>query len=224
MSRIVSRSKSAHPLPPSTQRQLSMYALAAGAAGVAALAAPQAEANVVYHHVNTRISPGSSYFLDLDHNGVADFAFNNRIALHSMSAVGTFQAGGESSNQIVVSSNGCAAAVAQGTRINSQANFGKVGLSPDMAFFSSTGGVVKNAGCPWTKDEIGYLGLKFSVSGQTHYGWARFKLYWVPLKGISAVLTDYAYENQANTGICVGNKGHGTAIEKGSLADLARGK
>jgi hypothetical protein len=201
-----------------------MYALAAGAASVAALAVPQAEAGVVYSHVNTRISSGSGYLLDLDSNGVADFAFNNRIDLHSMSAVGSFLVGGESSNQVVVSSNGCAAAVGQGTRIDSHANFGKVGLSPEMAFFSSTGGVVKNAGCPWTKNEVSFLGLKFSISGKTHYGWARVKLYWVPSKGINAVLTDYAYESQANTGICVGNKGRGTDVNKGSLADLARGK
>ncbi|HEX8816719.1 MAG TPA: hypothetical protein VF753_14570 [Terriglobales bacterium] len=224
MSRTPSRYKSAHSLSPSTQRQLSMYALAAGAAGVAALAAPQAEATVVYHHVNVRVSAGSTYLLDISHNGVADFAFNNRIALNSMGAAGTFMVGGESSNQLVVSSNGCAAAVGQGTRINSQANFDAIGLSPDMAFFSSTGGVVKNAGCPWTKNEIGFLGLKFSISGQTHYGWARVKLYWVPSKGINAVLTDYAYENEANTGICVGNKGHGTEMLKGTLSDLAKGK
>jgi hypothetical protein len=210
-------------LPPSTQRQLSMYALAAGAAGVAALALPQAEAAVVYNHVNSRIAPGSAYLLDMTGNGVSDFAFDNRIALHTMSALGTLVVGGESINQLVVSSHGCAAAVGQGQRIDSQANFGQTGVSPEMAFFSSTG-AVKNSGCPWAKTESGYLGLKFSIAGKTHYGWARVKVTWAAFQGINATLTDYAYESDANVGICVGNKGHGTEVTKGGLGDLARGK
>jgi hypothetical protein len=197
-----------------------MYALAAGAA---ALALPQAEAAVVYTHANTRISAGSAYLLDINASGVADFALNNRIAIHSASAIGSLLITGESTNQVVVSSHGCAAAVGEGQRINSQANFAQVGLSPELAFFSSTG-AIKNEGCPWTTQPAAYLGLKFSISGKTHYAWARVKVTWDAFKGINAVLEDYAYESQANVGICVGNKGHGTEIVHRTLGDLARGR
>src|SRR5450755_290968 len=65
-------------LSESIGRQLNMYALAAGAAGVGVLALAQSvEAKVVYtatHHV---IGPNHSYRLDLNHDGTTDFRLIN---------------------------------------------------------------------------------------------------------------------------------------------------
>src|SRR5579872_3742663 len=67
-------------LSKSIGHQLNMYALTAGAAGVGTLAiSPPAEARIVYtpaHVVIHRGYPGTA-LLDLNHDGKADFQFNN---------------------------------------------------------------------------------------------------------------------------------------------------
>jgi hypothetical protein len=49
-----------------------------------------------------------------------------------------------------------------------------------------------------------YLGLKFIVGGNTHYGWARLDSYAI---GDSVVVKDYAFEATPNVGILTGNMG-----------------
>ena len=51
-----------------------------------------------------------------------------------------------------------------------------------------------------------YLGLKFVVGGNTHYGWARLDSYAI---GDSIVVKDYAFDATPNTGIMTGNMGAG---------------
>lgn len=59
-----------------------------------------------------------------------------------------------------------------------------------------------------------YLGFKFTVDGQTHYGWARVAVQIkVPLE-ITATLTGYAYETVPNRPIATG-------FTKGSLDEAA---
>ena len=61
-------------LSDSVDRQLNMYALAAGATGVAALAlAYPAEAKVVYTPAHTKVVGGHPVGLDLNHDGIIDF-------------------------------------------------------------------------------------------------------------------------------------------------------
>jgi hypothetical protein len=48
---------------------------------------------------------------------------------------------------------------------------------------------------PWAGGKNGYLGLKFMIDGQVHFGWARVTV----TKHIGeVVLTGYAYETVAN--------------------------
>src|SRR5271166_2871562 len=65
----------------SLQRQLSMYALAATAAGVGMLAFVQpAEAKVVYTPAHRWLPLNQFYDLDLNHDGVNDFQFFLRFS------------------------------------------------------------------------------------------------------------------------------------------------
>src|ERR1022692_1558198 len=65
-------------LPQSLHRDLSLYALAAGAAGVSVLALAQpADAEVVYTEVHQIINHSQSYAIDLNHDGVTDFTIHN---------------------------------------------------------------------------------------------------------------------------------------------------
>jgi hypothetical protein len=79
----------ASPLPRKTartsdslHRQLNMYALAAGAAGVGALALAQAaEAKIVYTPANLKIvQNGGLITFDLNHDGVADFGLSDKFS------------------------------------------------------------------------------------------------------------------------------------------------
>lgn len=68
-------------LPESVHHQLNMYALAASAAGVGMLAlTTPTEARIVYtptHHV---IAEGGHYRLDVNHDGITDFALQAQIS------------------------------------------------------------------------------------------------------------------------------------------------
>jgi hypothetical protein len=60
-------------LSPSVNRRLSVYALAAGAAGVSALALAQpAEAKIIYTHAD-RVFGHQGVVIDLNHDGINDF-------------------------------------------------------------------------------------------------------------------------------------------------------
>ena len=62
-----------------------------------------------------------------------------------------------------------------------------------------------------------YLGLKFVIKGQIHYGWARLHVHWHPPQ-ISATLTGYAYEAIPNKAIIAGaTKGPDDAEPAASL-------
>src|SRR5271167_317755 len=65
-------------LPESVHHQLSMYALAAGAAGVSVLAlARPAEAKIVYTPAHIGIGRGGQVGIDLNHDGITDFYIQN---------------------------------------------------------------------------------------------------------------------------------------------------
>src|SRR5208337_4365554 len=65
-------------LSDSVHHQLSMYALAASAAGVGMLALAQpAEAKIIYTPANENIGPTT--YLDLNHDGINDFKFINTV-------------------------------------------------------------------------------------------------------------------------------------------------
>jgi hypothetical protein len=196
----------------SIRAQLNMYALAASAAGVGllALTAP-AQAEVVYTPVNQVIGYNGVYGLDLNHDGTVDFliqqwnygnwASNNQLLADP--AVGN---GVEGIRR-------AAAVLQSGQPIGPSQNFiagdqnGEVMLS---VTHTTTGGPSHLHGS-WANLSNRYLGLKFQISGQTHYGWARVN---VQRKGFHflATLTGYAYETTPNT-----------AINAGQTSDVADG-
>src|SRR5271170_5851327 len=74
--------------PELLHHQLNMYALAASAAGVGMLFNPTtAEGKIVYTPANVALRNGTSFPLDLDHNGIVDFYLVRREIRQSMSAL-----------------------------------------------------------------------------------------------------------------------------------------
>jgi hypothetical protein len=68
-----------------------------------------------------------------------------------------------------------------------------------------------------------YLGMKFMINGEAHYGWARFSV--TVNVFLEATLTGYAYETIPNKPIITGktNGPDVVAAEPASLGRLAQG-
>lgn len=211
-------------LPESIQRQLNMYALAASTAGVGLLAlALPAKAEIVYTPAHHRIPKGGSYKLDLNHDGVTDFTFTDTF----QTLTSTFR-----SNLSVrpVAGNGAegwtgfrpyASALKLGAGIGPAHYFpGKqmasVNVGPAAVYYVGSWVNVKNR----------YLGLRFKIKGQTHYGWARLSVI-VQNHSVVGTLTGYAYETIAGKPIKAGQtkeeEENAATIQPGSLGHLARG-
>jgi hypothetical protein len=194
------RTKSSRPttqVNPRLDKSLAAYMAAAGAAGVALLAAQSAEAKIVYTPAHTTIAPRSSVPIDLNHDGVNDFLLSNwqygqvshLSVIHQAASNGVI-----SKNQAL----GAAADLPLGVQIGPARFFEEVGSMATQGFVSG----VSFAHGPWEDAHNRYLGLKFSINGETHYGWARLT---VTTKGsISATLSGYAYETVPNRPIIMG--------------------
>jgi hypothetical protein len=202
----------------SVHRQLNSYAVAAGAAGVSLIALMQsAEAKVVYTPAHVVISANQIFGLDLAHDGQVDFTLSN-TTLHTTSGrggFGLFLRKGEQGNCSLASSRrfSFAAALPKGVRLS--AKHFTCGVLGDMVVWSTSG--------PWYNVRGRYLGLKFHIGKEIHYGWARLNV--SQRNGVVATLTGYAYETIPNKAIVTG-KTHGpdvATVQPASLGHLAAG-
>jgi hypothetical protein len=201
------RSPQAADLSHSVHQRLNMYAFAAGAAGVSLLAlAPAAEAKIVYTATNQTISNTNGVQIDLNGDGKVDFGFG---ATFQATSFGEFREGflfalaSWHPNQILgVKAQGynLGSALSAGALIGPTRSFVKG--RADMAFGGSDNGTGFCDG-PWDNVKHHYLGLRFAIKGQYHYGWARLNE--TCKNGVnSAVLTGYAYETIAYKPISAG--------------------
>jgi len=201
-------------LSDSLHRHLNMYALSASAAGVGILALAQpAEGKIVYtpaHVVINRGWPGT-VFVDLNHDGNADFKFENWWDGGNGTSVGptgvlsVFPA--QQGNGILgygTAGHGSFVYFASALRAGSQ-------IGPKGQFFH---GVFNNwmfrasyGWGQWKDVKNRYLGFKFAIKGKAHYGWARFNVSSNPENyKITAILTGYAYETIPNRAIVAGKE------------------
>jgi hypothetical protein len=204
-------SRTAANLSDSVHHQLSMYAFAASAAGMSmyGLAYP-AEAKIVYTPATVRISPNSTINLDLNHDGIEDFKLSAFYVLQSTGHAGTgalvvLPPG----KNAVVQAQGSALALPAGFRIGPGGHRFAGGFLFMAAMFRTNGSLVTWG--PWAHVKNRYLGLKFQIKGQTHFGWARLSTK-IGFGGATGVLTGYAYETIPNKAIITG-KTHGTDEE-----------
>jgi len=184
------------------RERLNMYCRAASAAGVAALALVQpAEGEIVYTPTNVLISVRglNSYALDLNADGTTDFLINE-VARQSIDQSGgtslVFARPANLSNG-VVGYGGKASALQAGDSIGSGRAF-RGGKMASLFTFIGTEFQIRGK---WGDVKNRYLGLKFQINGETHYGWARLNVGGKPLV---ANLTGYAYETVPNMPIAAG--------------------
>jgi hypothetical protein len=212
------RSKMPAELSASTQQQLNMYAIAAGAAGIGVLALAQpAEAKIIYTPAHVKV-----YFdlmLDLNHDGINDFYFNVISRATSSGQVGGLAVARErGGNNRIRGHRGkyggsYASALRAGALIGPKGPFTNAfeyatmaanhinsikGTTTFFGFWANGGKGVKNR----------YLGLKFFIKGKVHFGWARLTFTYSAQNHapgfFSGLLTGYAYETIPSKAIIAG--------------------
>lgn len=189
-------------------RDLGSYALAAGAAGVIALAliAP-ADAQIVYTPAHELIGRNGSIVIDLNHDGVGDLVIREVPCSEGTSFDNA------NSLQVVPGQTGGGVRMGGYTRFAAALSGGaKIGqldpfLSDSAVMANWTNFGVYYFGS-WISAKGKYLGIRFAIDGETHYGWARLSAMYSPHgRDIVALLTGYAYETLPNGAIRAGDKG-----------------
>jgi hypothetical protein len=187
-------------LSESVHHQLDMYALAASTTGVSLLALAQpAAAKIIYTPAKVGIRVGMSYNLDLNRDGISDFRLGVYYTAITQNGTGTriydlYVRALQKPNAAVIGNRGFARAFRPGITVGPKQVFGPGTFSTTMA--GCRNGRAQTSRGPWLNVQNRYLGLRFTINGRIHYGWARLTTTGCPLSG---TLTGYAYETVPNS-------------------------
>jgi hypothetical protein len=200
-----SSSRPAAQLSPTLHKNLNSYALGAAAIGAAVLAAPQpAAAEIIYTATNQHIHDNLRFDLDLNGDGITDFILVNRLHISTtpfgddLSILPAANGNGFIGRKQAQFSYG-AAALPLGAHVGPDAPF--IEHQANLAFASSS----TDIGGPWVNAKNRYLGLKFMINGEVHYGWARLTVRaYLGTDSVQSDLTGYAYETIPNQPIEAG--------------------
>jgi hypothetical protein len=214
-------SASANPSTPSKiDHRMKLYSAAAIAAGVGALAlAPHVEAEVVITRKTIPI-PVNSYFfpppkpvlISLNNDGVNDFSFSlYSFAYHSTRQsldVRPLEGGAVVGKTPEPGAQSSASVLFRGAKIGPSAHFSSKGdcnIEAENKWVNSSNSTTGfNTIGNWGKNPSNtYLGVKFLIDGETHYGWVRLTVGSGP-SGLSGTITAYAYETEPNKQILAG--------------------
>jgi hypothetical protein len=179
--------------------QLAAYVAAAGAAGVGMLATPQdAEGEIVYTPTNVSLFTGNAT-IDVNNDGTPDFLiFWTRCASHANCLEISPLVTGNGIRGVNVLASAGIYGLPVGPRSPFLSKFVSSGNGSFVGFMaeaSEYGTTHINSGGPWADKTNKYLGLRFLINGETHYGWARMT---VLIRRFLVVLTGYAYETMPN--------------------------
>jgi hypothetical protein len=241
------------PLAAGLEKSLSAYASAA-AVGLLALS-QTAEARIVYTPAHIEILVGGRPVkLDLNHDGIGDFNFWNVWAYSGegrdfwgLYVACSFHEVSKSSSTCNYEANQIWGRGAISGRFASALPV-EFNVRPSKAYFQQAlkkghvyGPVIPAAnmgtgrgfygststGGQWTDSKNRYLGLQFVIKGQVHYGWARLTVTYPQQgqRGLTAVLTGYAYETIPGKPIVTGKtKGPDViTLDPATLGHLAGG-
>jgi hypothetical protein len=227
----------------SLSRQLNTYAQVACAAGVSVLAvAGVSEAEVVYTETHQATHIGIPLYIDLNHDGINDFLLRTNFYVGTSGTdVGLSAWGDRNTDNAVAgrrySTSGgyffsAAYALPAGARIGPKGNFSVDSPFMAMEHFKRVGNQYSDEGA-WADEGKGvknrYLGLKFIIHGEVHYGWARVSValgHQRQFDDVSGTLTGYAYETIPNKPIIAGQTTGPDVItvQPETLGELALGR
>jgi hypothetical protein len=216
--------------------RMKLYSAAAIAAGVSLLAlAPTAEGEVIVTRKEIPI-PYSYYGgtqhlvpLDINGDGINDFSFSlYSFAYHSFDEIlrtWPLEAGGGVMANLGKRGFSYGLALPWGAKIGPSAHFSSdrgVVIEQARGFdFSSRYGRTLYGhwgGNPPNR----YLGVRFIINGETHYGWIRLKIVTEP-RGLTAEIISYAYETEPDKKLQAGTYEKVASTEGGQVSGPSLG-
>lgn len=219
------KTKHPHALNELLNRRILSYAAAAAGAGMLGLSLP-AEAQIVYTPAHVVIGYNSGYALDLANNGATDFIIHGATSANCSTFFSDLLAKPARGNAMVAGAFGSenfARAMAPGAAIGPGNRFASSGLNGGIvmgeAISSPGGGQLRGS---WVHALNRYLGLRFQINGQTHYGWARLTAKISLHTRMQVVLTGYAFEVQPDTPIVAGQE-HGQSLGNEPISEAGPG-
>jgi opacity protein-like surface antigen len=181
------------------EQRMLLYMLAAGASLACASAA---QARVVFTPSNAAVGGNGSLQIDLDNDGTFDFTlatFDDNFSVGYVNNV--YVTGSIRSNGVMQSrANGFAAALKEQALIGARATFQNSALLAHRGSYRSGGGTSLGN---FTNTTCRFLGVRFLINGETHYGWIGFR----SVGEGSANLLGWAYETRPNVHILAGYVG-----------------
>jgi len=185
------------------------------ALSASALSTFNAKSEIVYVDVNPDINiQNDSFALDLDSNGVMDFKIlhNSNSSVYSLRVYNANQIIWPQVNISTLSGNCLLNSIStiSNSLQNFSSNYGWIGSDSTIYAFRPQTSFYYVGYIPMS---IGYVGLRFDVSGNTHYGWLRARTSRVDYTGgigsgssFSKGITiyDYAYESCPDVPIVTG--------------------
>ena len=182
-----------------TTENLSTRLTQSGTLSLASAGIANANGQIIYTDVDPDsdgTTVDSDIFLDVDNNGANDFQIRQQSSdlliapLLSASILGNPNGGPyDNYDYPFALSNGAIISNGVNTWIPSNGSFQTMNY---YSCYLGSGGDYNN----WCNVTDKYLGLRFLIVGDVHYGWARFEVISLPSNWI---LKDYAYNDQWNS-------------------------
>jgi len=203
----------------SLQQKLNSYAMAASAAGLSVLALTTgARAEIVFTPHRAKLTEGQ-FAVDFNQDGIPEFLILDK-SLYKASTFCSFCV-----QYLKVTGNGNVGAAAVGVAGETAALLpGAIICAHDPFENAQSAGVLMASAFnddnsffliygQFSNTKKRFLGLKFQINGQTHYGWVRLaavKAGFGNAPYVVAVIDGYAYETTPNQAI-VDGMAHGTS-------------
>lgn len=221
MRRLARQTRKTLKLSGPLHRDLTRYALAAGAAGVSVLAlAPPSAGQIVYTPAHEILERNGTLLIDLNHDGTTDVMI--RESYWTPDNDGFFpgnqvNAVTRKGRGIAGSFSGWAYAMKRGSEIGPSNPF----QSGRVVIFKATSSGVYYSNGAWDGASNRFLGIRFRIGEETHFGWARLSTRLGSREqGIKVLLSGYAYETQQNTPIRAGDTGGAKEQKSGPASEL----
>jgi hypothetical protein len=196
-------------LPDIFSRRIAAYAVAAGAAGVTLSAMASSKESAQGHIVFTPAhlflyGIGTTHLsIDLNHDGITDFDMT--VTNVRYYGEGSDFAGGTFWDRPIIGNSAILRPLAKGAVIGNSGVFdaGRARLAWGRDVGHSGHGSYSTGG-PWAGNSPNqYLGVRFLIDGETHYGWIRMTVY-TSVNEVSTTITGYAYNTVPNQSLKAG--------------------